>query len=52
MPQIIIYLDEESDKKVKEYSDKNDITRHDGILRLIKLGLNNKEVKDESKKTK
>jgi len=43
MPQAIIYLDEELDKKVKDYSEKNKVSKHDGVLRLIKLGLKAKE---------
>jgi len=39
MPQTIIYLDEFLDKEVKEYSEKHKITKQDGVIRLIKLGL-------------
>ena len=41
MPQIIIYLEEKLDEKAKQYANNNKISKVDGILRLIKIGLKN-----------
>ncbi len=43
MPQSIIYLEEKLDKEIKDYADKHKVTKHDAVLRLIKLGLKVKE---------
>jgi len=40
MPQMIIYLDEKLNKDVNKFSKKRQIAKNDGVLRLIKLGLN------------
>jgi hypothetical protein len=35
MPQAIIYIDEELDKKIEEFSKKLNISKHDTILRIL-----------------
>jgi hypothetical protein len=43
MPQTLVYLDEELDKEVVEFSKKTNLGKPDSIIRLIKLGLKAKE---------
>jgi len=44
MPQTIVYLDEQLDEEIKDYSKKKELGKPDSIIRLIKLGL---KVKDK-----
>lgn len=46
MPQTIIYLDEKLDEEVKDYADSHKVTKHDAVLRLVKIGLKVKEDKN------
>lgn len=43
MPQSIVYLDEDLDKKINDFSKKNNLGKPDTIIKLIKLGLKVKE---------
>ena len=39
MPQILVYLSEELNEKIKNISDKNNSTKSDVIINLISRGL-------------
>lgn len=36
MPQAIIYLDEELDKKIQDHSKELKVSKHDVIIRILK----------------